>query len=321
MNIARKAVCSAVLFAGLATGPVAHAATSGSAQITVSNITITLTDLDPDDGITPSFTLLSSPGATNFLYSEHVLYAGPDTENRQVLLGTTADNLSTAHAAGGVAASSSATQGVLHAAGSIEAADVQPTDYVYGAYAANAPGAARYAWGDVSYDGIYVYANGAGPAPSSFVKGTLTPNTRLEVTIHVDGQARATSSQELARNSQSAEAHLELASSQLHQWADPDDPDAWYDFVSLGHEQIGVSAASTYVETGEVSQESLDTDLRVSYDNVTPAGEALKLRHVDLAVYVQANGYATPAPEPATYALVGLGLGVAGWVARRRKTA
>lgn len=310
MHPIRTTLRALAVCAALAAAPLAHAV--GYASATLSDMRIVLTDLDPDDGITPSFTILTEGYDTTgyFMTSAGTYQNESELEiDWHLLLGTSGDALDSAASQYGVTASGRSEGGMLAAQGTIDARAVSgaPLNYSTGS---------SLFWGATPNDPSGFYepmrsqASNSPPA-RSFVIATLTPNTRLEITARADVVADADAACTGCVQDHRAVAGLSLSN---------------YYFDGDGHLNLS-DAASDRIEAYASSDTTFGAnfssadgrDLVLSLDNVGDEETPAATQTLYLGASVGAFGHATAAPEPATTALVGLGLGAAGWTARRRK--
>ncbi|TAK82658.1 MAG: PEP-CTERM sorting domain-containing protein [Aquabacterium sp.] len=308
MTIASRLALTACACAALACAPPAQASASASAELT--HIRFTLTDLNPDDGIAPSYTLLTDQGSTTITgVGSFVLSPDPEgdfgldmLDPAQMQFGTAGSTLLRDASLGGVQVVSQALNGTYLVNTSAASGLTGSGIYVAGA-----------GIGSTSiYNDVLVPA---GLPQRNAVAGLLSVNTRLTVTADVSLQLNGVFD---CADCQT-ESHTVLATLGVRAGAQP------Y-FSSFGS---GISQDLHFEQNGSDPlheiyngsfQGSLSLDYDNEYDGISAAASEVSVLFAVTAVgtWKSAPG---PIPEPGTYALVGLGLGAAAWRARRRKPA
>lgn len=306
MTIAHRLALTACACAALACAQSAQASASGSAELT--NIRFTLTDLDPNDGIAPSYTLITNQGSTTITgVGSFIFTPAPDTD-----LGL--DQLDTAQMHfGGVGST-------LQSTASQDGAEVI-SQTLNGTYLINTNlgsgltgnqfymGGAGIGSGSI-YDEVIVPL---GLPASGSVAGLLSANTQLtvsaDVSLHLQGVIDCFNCV--------SEYHFIGASLSAHGGSDP--YFSYFDASASQHltfDQMGDDTLH------EIYNESYNGTLSLDYFNESD-GTSQDPKEVRVLFGVTTIGtwQAGAIPEPGTYALVGIGLGAAAWQARRRKPA
>lgn len=293
-----QGLCLAALLGASAGFALPAAAADGlSGSISVSGIQFTVVDLDPNDGVAAGFSTITNgtDGATSWyaynFYNYSLLGEGNATTPFAPVDETLPSNLATS---------------TVH----IDASGM--------ALGGRIEGNTTYMSGNFNLLAQTQYENWAGPDFGNTL--VLAPNTALLITavVQVDSALDVTycpsCNQVTATTSLTAEGHA---------WGGYySEEDATWDQDSTA----SFSSGTTYYRND-------DSEYGESVQSLSKTG-VLKLHLVNnsgaelqggLQLTVRAGGtlstIATATPEPATYALVGLGLAAAGWQARRRKVA
>ncbi|WP_295993582.1 PEP-CTERM sorting domain-containing protein [Rugamonas sp.] len=278
------AACAAAVVAVAAAGP-AHAAASSSA--TFGNLTITLTDLDPNDGIAPS--LIYQADAQPTIMGETRSFGDEFVQHtfNKVLVGQQ----------GGL-------NGALNDELASSNASLTSAVTLAGFSSASASGKAL---STVDGNGRYfAEATGQDPYMNSF---TLSANTMMTITVNGSARAQTTIGYNLdAFQAEEANAHLFL------------DIEAYTDNGTYvgGYQETTLQALYEVKDDGSVvgQTQSWDGQMSASFSNKTgQSASGFFVADVD----VSGLSSVAAVPEPETYAMLMAGLALVGWGAKRAK--
>ncbi|WP_295993592.1 PEP-CTERM sorting domain-containing protein [Rugamonas sp.] len=264
----------------VATAGAAQAAATSSASF--GNLVITLTDLDPNDGIAPSLTFQvngkpSISGQTRSFGDERIEHDYVDTTVGQqgALSGSLNDVLASSKATVNSVANLAGFSSMATTGAALSTADG------YGLYSSS--------------------AFGESPLMNTF---TLSANTRITVTVDAAISVQTT----LGYNS--AIGQDEQANASLRLLLGPFGPAG----TDLNQ---SLNATFAYADDGSIIGQSASWSgpISVSYSNLT-AFDATGKFNAEVSV----SGYSALAvPEPGSYAMLLAGLGLVGWRVGRRK--
>lgn len=308
MTIASRLALSACACAALIGANTAQASANASAELT--NIRFTLTDLDPDDGIAPSYTLATDQGGTTITgVGSFIISPVPEGGIGLELLDQAQMHFGPAGA-------------TLQSTATLQGSEIT-TQTLNGTYLLNTSIASG-----LTGNGVYMAGAGIGSGsaydevlgplglpPSGSVAGLLSANTQLTISADVRLQLQGV----IDCANCASEYHFVGASLTAHGGTDP--------FFSGSGNRADARQYLTFEQQGddtlhEIYNGSFDGTISLDYFNVSDGGP-LAPSEVRVAFGVTTVGLwqAGPIPEPGTYALVGIGLGAAAWQARRRKPA
>lgn len=305
----------------------AHAATDpviGQVTASLSNLRYELIDLDLNDGITPGFTLSSDFDYNVFqtrfernfeLDSDTTLPGTLFSSNTQTLTGS--DGIATAAKLN----AGMSTSLLMHAS------DVKDSDYEH---VINMDPPPSEVYGGMSTK--FNFDNRVGIDPYAWVKNrwTLTPNTELilkgDVLLDAKADASGLTNSPLLAEGADLDWVLRMGvfgSFELN--LIPDEPTVYFqatddlDYMRQILVQQELGPDGTRSLNGVPTEQSFSKAFTMSYRNFGPEQvEGL----VDARVRASAglSAYAKPIPEPGTWALMALGLGVMGWRVRALRT-
>jgi hypothetical protein len=284
-SYARKTVAAACLAA--AVGP---AFANASSSATFGNLVITLTDLNPNDGIAPSLSFQTYGRA----FVTGAIHSWGDTSELQ----------SFAHTA---PQQQGALSGTAHGDWAAASASLVAADTTAGFTSLSASGMALS-----GIDAFGSYSSHASGAEPYFNQFTLSANTRVTFSTNAALQAQTSMGYNLeADQGEFAYAHALFG------------VDA---FTNDGQEHIDTQEHAIAIQfnvrddgSTEGVRDSWSGQLSVSFSNDT-ASEAsgYMLNDVDIHGYSAVWDGVSPVPEPATYAMLLGGLALLGCTTRRR---
>ncbi|MDY0749073.1 PEP-CTERM sorting domain-containing protein [Paucibacter sp. R3-3] len=256
-----------------------------SASGTLGNVHITLTDLDPNDGINPSLTI--NFGSQPFLNSAIGSY-GPDFEQDAFShLGKNASSTVNDSLQAPLSTSSATMVGANTVAGITSM-------LVSGSASSNSLGYGEF---------------GALAANYTSTNFTLSPHTAITITVDATLNVQTTIGYDPVSGTG------EFASSHALLVLDGHDIDGIL-IRSQAYQPLYVDAAMDAYGNFTGAQQSWAGTLSVTYSN-TSSQDLLGAFYGELDA--GGSSIATPVPEPDSYALLAAGLGVMVWMTRRRK--
>lgn len=299
MNLKLKATLAAVAMAFAANS--ANAASSASA--TLGQINVTLIDLNPTDSIAPTITWANSYyGYGDYAYTYAYDTAASNYQQNYTTWGT--NNFTSI-------ASSSATAQSSVQAGVVSGGDDSKADGATLSVSGNAQG--------TTTAGQYSYFNGYSYAPYySYSQFTLGAYTGVIFSAAAKVDATTTEGYQTGWGSEYASAY-----SQLNVWGtaaggnsgSQSSSDSLSASANYTSSYAWNSETNQYDYTYAGQQQNLNATLAVSYINFTDLD---KVGNIQSTVSNYGTSYVQAVPEPNSYAMLLAGIGLIGFMVRRR---